>query len=167
MATYRVFQKINAKENERAFGEDIKFVRDGFSFLALIFPILWLLINRLWLAFAIYILLLSIIILLGIHYHSVFPFLLNNIPGLYLAFEGQNIVARKLVFLGYREIDILHATNLEEAEAQFFQRYAVTENNHDRQRMVAKNFKNLSTEKQALHRKAPLIGGVLPPSRGL
>lgn len=101
--------------------EKTVFIKDGFSALALVLPIVWLLINRLWFeAFCV----LALIILLGfagtmLEIANVGP-LLSLLLSLFVALEGSNWKVAKLRRKGFRECATIDARNLDEAEIRYF-----------------------------------------------
>lgn len=118
MATYRVFEFPNALAQAVADGDNVRLVRDGFSVLALLFPVLWLLWHRLWLELVVYIIFLTAFSLS----QPVLGIVMNALLGLYVAFEGTNFLASKLTYHGWNEVDLVLAGNVEEAEARAFSR---------------------------------------------
>ncbi|MFC0244719.1 DUF2628 domain-containing protein [Falsochrobactrum ovis] len=101
--------------------EKTVFIKDGFSVLALILPVVWLLINRLWFeAFCV----LALIILLGfagtlLGNANAGP-LLSLLLSLFVALEGSNWKIMKLRRKGYHESATIDAPNLDEAEIRYF-----------------------------------------------
>ena len=89
MATYTVHVPELSTGDPIRDGERIVFVRDGFSYLALFVPYVWLLVNRLWIAFFVY-----LIVSVAVGYFvweplsAVCLFALNIV----LAFEGDTIL---------------------------------------------------------------------------
>ncbi|MBB3660436.1 hypothetical protein FHX15_005705 [Rhizobium sp. BK650] len=101
--------------------EDTRTIRDGFSWLAFLFPWIWLLAHRLWL-------------------HAIIAFALQAIGGvlaeepgfgpagmalafavnLFVGLEGQNFRIRNLVSRGWREDAAIGAPSLDLAEEIYF-----------------------------------------------
>ncbi|MGR9170168.1 DUF2628 domain-containing protein [Rhizobium sp. KDH_Rht_773_N] len=101
--------------------EDTRTIRDGFSWLAFLFPWIWLLAHRLWL-------------------HAIIAFalqaaggVLTEEPGfgpagmalafavnLFVGFEGQNFRIRNLAALGWREETAIGAASIDLAEEIYF-----------------------------------------------
>lgn len=104
------------------------FVRDGFSILALILPVIWLLGNRLWFeAFAV----LGATVLLGIagtmlEIVDAIP-LFSLLLSLFVALDGPNWKIAKLKRQGYQERATIDAHNLDEAEIRYFSLYQTQE----------------------------------------
>lgn len=104
--------------------EKTVFIKDGFSVLALVLPVVWLLINRLWFeAFSV----LALIILLGFAGTLLeapnMGSLLSLLLSLFVALEGSNWKITKLRRKGYRESATIDAPNLDEAEIRYFTRF--------------------------------------------
>lgn len=110
----------SASADERADGT--LFVKDGFSWWGLFFPLPWLLIQRLWLGTLIYVLLSVAAGAIGM----VLPLsdgsgvLLGLIGNLYVAFEGNDMRRRKLARLGYVHVGSVIADSRVEAEIDYF-----------------------------------------------
>lgn len=104
--------------------EGARVLPEGFTWPAFVFGGLWLLSKRLWLAFALYALVWG-----GLYYaRSEFGlaygglFLAQIALGLFLGFEGQTLIARKLARQGWRLVDVVEAHDLPSAERRFFER---------------------------------------------
>ncbi|WP_273726281.1 DUF2628 domain-containing protein [Brucella gallinifaecis] len=116
MAQFVVLEKEGADGAENSV-----FVRDGFYTLALILPVVWLLLQRLWFeAFAV----LGITILLG--FAGAMLGISNAVPlitllfSLFVALEGPNWKIAELKRQGYVEKAAIDAADLEEAEIRYF-----------------------------------------------
>lgn len=119
MKTYLVLQPEGS--GREAFARTV-FLPEKFRWLALLFAPLWLLWHRLWLAFAGW-LLVVVGLSLAAHAIGVEPRLAAPVlwlPTLFVAFEGSELIRRKLVRNGYREVAVLVAANIDEAEERFF-----------------------------------------------
>ena len=120
MAAYRVFEFPNAMPEQVQDGRNVELIRDGFSFLVLLFPVLWLLWNRVWFGFAIYVVFILAFVLASELINPLIGFFLNSLLGLYLGFEGTNWRAKKYLGNGWQEVDVVLASNYEEAEMRAF-----------------------------------------------
>lgn len=120
MASYRVFEFPDALPTKKAASEDVCFVRDGFSFTALVFPSIWLLWHRLWMSFAFFVLLMASFIFIADTISPVLGVFLNALVGFYFSFEGTNLKAVKLKNAGWHEVDVIVASDEEEAEVRYF-----------------------------------------------
>ena len=120
MAAYRVFEFPNAMPEQVQDGRNVELIRDGFSFLAVLFPAVWLLWNRVWFGFALYAALILVFILASELINPLIGVFLNSLLGLYLGFEGTNWRAKKYLGNGWQEVDVVLASNYEEAEMRAF-----------------------------------------------
>ena len=120
MAAYRVFEFPNAMPEQVQDGRNVELIRDGFSFLAVLFPVVWLLWNRVWFGFAIYVVFILVFILASELINPLIGVLLNSLLGFYLGFEGTNWRAKKYLGNGWQEVDVVLASNYEEAEMRAF-----------------------------------------------
>jgi hypothetical protein len=124
LRTYLVFEPDAATSDAAA---RVVFVRDKFSWPALLFTPLWLLWHRLWLAFVIF-LAVEILLSVALYYFGLqdtaadFVLLL---PPLVVAFEAAQLKAFRLIRRGYREVDAVLAEDLESAERRYFERRKV------------------------------------------
>lgn len=121
MKSYLVMQPAGSGRDSTVVGR-IVFLRESFRWLALFFAPLWMLWHRLWLALAGWLLAvvtLSMIVYgLGLEPRATAPVLW--LPTLFVAFEGSELLRRKLVRRGYREVAVIVADDIEEAEQRFF-----------------------------------------------
>ncbi|TCQ81783.1 uncharacterized protein DUF2628 [Ochrobactrum sp. BH3] len=116
MAQFVVLEPAGTQSSEKAV-----FVRDGFYTLALILPVVWLLLQRLWFEA---IAALGVTILLGVAGSALG--ISNAVPlitllfSLFVALEGANWKITKLKRQGYVEKATIDASDLEEAEIRYF-----------------------------------------------
>lgn len=102
------------------FSERTEFVRDHFSIVALAFPLFWLLWHRLWFATVIFIGVMTILVFVaGDHRFILAVGPLNFLIGLFVALEGSAWRIASFKRHGYRQVAVLDAHNLEEAELKF------------------------------------------------
>jgi hypothetical protein len=122
LKTFVVYEPVNASAPDSA--ERTVFVREKFSWTALLFAPLWLLLNRLWLAFVIFcaveILIVCAFYLLGVGGIPRFAAVL--LPWLVVAFESAQLKRFRLQRKEYREADVVIASDLESAERSYFER---------------------------------------------
>ncbi|MBZ0161712.1 MAG: DUF2628 domain-containing protein [Notoacmeibacter sp.] len=111
---------IMEKPDERA-GDGTLLVRDGFSFVAFIVPLLWLLWHRLWIEA-----LVLLAVAAGIAAASTFGGLAGAEPfvsvlvSLFIGLEGPNLRLRALARRGWREAGVVEAASRDEAEYRWF-----------------------------------------------
>lgn len=122
LKTFVVYEPGNPRAAESA--ERAVFVREKFSWTAFFFAPLWLLFNRLWLAFVLFcsaeILIACGLYLLGLRGPAGLAALL--LPPLIVAFEGAQLKRFRLQRKDYRETDVVTASDLESAERRYFER---------------------------------------------
>lgn len=112
----------DATRRDAATLEKADFVPDGFSWAAFAFGEFWLVYRRLWIALALYLVVLAIVTGLGV------ALSLGSGPSLALAFlmhlflglEGNQIRRLALERAGRPAVEIVAARTLPEAEAKFF-----------------------------------------------
>ena len=120
MASYRVFQNGKSAQSSIHPDDDIRFLRDGFSGFAFFLPLFFLIWHRLWIALAAYLVCAAASIVIAATMSSFLSFALNGLVGLFLGFEGKNIMAAQWFSRGWREIDVIVAATQEEAAIRFY-----------------------------------------------
>jgi hypothetical protein len=119
--TYLVFEPAEGDRGAAA-ADRVVFLREKFRWLALIFGPLWLLWNRLWLAFFVW--LVAVILLAAASYvaglNEEATAVVLWLPTLVIAFEGTELLRRKLLRRRYRESGVTVAADLEDAERRYF-----------------------------------------------
>ncbi|TPW27252.1 DUF2628 domain-containing protein [Pararhizobium mangrovi] len=115
MKTYLAIEPPNGEP------EDTRFVRDGFSFLALVSPVLFALRYRLWLSAAGFaVLALALTVLGQMTDRQGTAFVIGLLFNLGIALEAGVIVAFARERAGWRTVNILLAPDLDSAEAMHF-----------------------------------------------
>jgi hypothetical protein len=113
MAIYVVMQPPAGS----AKAEDTNFVRDGFTWLGLLFSPLWLAWNRLWVEAVLTFVVMAILSALGQRLGLEWAgSMLSMLVSLYVGFEGQNLRIAALRRRGWREWGVVEAANLGDAE---------------------------------------------------
>ena len=116
---------VQAQGHDMAALERARFVQDGFSWPAFVLAQLWLLYHRLWLALLIWVVAeVAFIFFILPHVAVVTAIIVDVLARLCLGFEASWLRlarnARKTVIT-----DVIEGGNRDEAEARFFQQYAV------------------------------------------
>ncbi|CUX29596.1 MULTISPECIES: DUF2628 domain-containing protein [Agrobacterium] len=118
MTSYLVLEARNGPDRDH---KTTRFIADRFVWLALIAPLLWLAINRLWLATAIVVVALvlagQVSILAGFEPVGI---LCNFAIGLVAALEGRDFLVRHLIRKGWRLTSVVSAPDLSSAEDIYF-----------------------------------------------
>jgi hypothetical protein len=126
------------------------FIRDGFHFWAMVFGMLWLVWNRLWLALIGWSVVLvatdALLIAIGAGWAAVF--FANLLLALLFGFEAASLQRWSLSRRRWRQLEIVVADDEESAERRFFDRWSV------RQR-------GITNDQLAIDRGAP------PPTRNI
>ncbi|MFG1480873.1 DUF2628 domain-containing protein [Xanthobacter sp. V4C-4] len=122
MATFTVFSRTRPQDTAAAAEGRVVFVRESFSWLALLFAPLVLLYHRLWLAFLAY---LAVSVLLGFALSAAgAPEVSVQVVlagfNLLIAFELPALRAHQLVHRGYVEEGVVIAPKRDTAEQRFF-----------------------------------------------
>ena len=127
MPVYTVHAPRGADPAVRGGADKFVFVRDGFSFWAFLFGLLWLLYHRLWLAAVGYLVLFvaGFAALMQLHPGTGASLTVNFLFALLLGFEGSTL--RRWTFSRgkWRQIDTVVADDEEAAEHRFFERLAL------------------------------------------
>lgn len=96
------------------------FVRDGFAWLGLLLPPLWLAWHRLWLeALVVFAVLICLNALVGSGAISPSAGLLSSLVSLFVGLEGNTLRMAGLRRRGFAEVAIVAARNIEEAEIRY------------------------------------------------
>ncbi|MGC4101807.1 DUF2628 domain-containing protein [Ferruginibacter sp.] len=122
MKTYTVHEPPNAPANVVDRAEHMVFVKDGFSWAALIFGPIWLLAKRLWLAFVVYMALATVISLAFEAAGVGEKFIGWVIAALHLllGLEGSTLQRWTLDRAGWRLVGSVIGRNGDECERRFF-----------------------------------------------
>lgn len=164
MTAYYVYLPPVQKTKDEA--QDFRLVADSKSVLALIFPLPWLLFNRLWLMFLIISILTVLTSLLvssqtsgmNVGASAFAAICLSGLPGIYLFLEGKVLIANRFERAGWRLVNIVEANNKEEAEI----RHVVALAESDAEAPLAPSLKTASTAPPALSSRPRLATGLFP-----
>ncbi|MFK7791039.1 MAG: DUF2628 domain-containing protein [Devosiaceae bacterium] len=120
MRTYSVFEPPVLPGSLEEDALSLKFVRHGWSLAALFFPLVWMLVRRLWWALLFYVLFIVAIQVLGFVVHPAVTAALSVALALIIMLEAGQLKLETLAAKGYREVAIIQAKNQKEAELAFF-----------------------------------------------
>ncbi|MEP3278633.1 MAG: DUF2628 domain-containing protein [Stappiaceae bacterium] len=99
---------------------NVTFIRDGFSWGALLIPILWILWNRMWWVFLGY-LAIAVALETGAYFiPGLAPGIVATCFGLLFAFEANELKRWSLERKGWHFAGVVAGSNLDECEARFF-----------------------------------------------
>ena len=121
MRTFLVFEPADGGRDADS-ADRVLFLREKFRWLALFLAPLWLLWHRLWLGFIGWLVAVTAIAAIayafGLTPEAAAPLLW--LPTLVVAFEGTELLRRKLLRSGYRETGVRIGRDLEDAERRYF-----------------------------------------------
>ena len=123
MPTYTV----HAPPEEPPAPERFAFVKDGFSWPALFFTLLWILWHRMWLALIGWIIFVLVVAWTGRLAGDAEATIVAVIGGLLIGFEGNAIRRLSLESRGWRDVGESYGRNLAEAEIRFFHEWTSAE----------------------------------------
>ncbi|MCC0055428.1 MAG: DUF2628 domain-containing protein [Rhodobiaceae bacterium] len=121
MKIYTVHRRPGAADTDL---KSVRLVPDGFTWWGILVPLLWLLVNRLWLAAIVFVLVsLALGAVISLSGLSDGWALAATLPvNLYVGLEGRQWLRAKLARLGYGEDGVAAGNSLEEAELAYFSR---------------------------------------------
>ncbi len=122
MITYTVYERADGESDVALRADSIVFVKDGFAWLALFFPLLWMLFNRMWL-----VLLAFIVVMLALQaaatvagFGEMLAGWITLGAGLLFAFHANDLRRWTLARKGYAFAGLVTGRNREECETRFF-----------------------------------------------
>lgn len=125
MAFFEAFQNSSKSHNGDYANGNIILIKDGFCWPALFFTPFWLMLNGMWLIFALYIGLSLIFTSLG--QFDIVPsnvaFWLNITISVIFAYEANFLRKWTLQRGNYRQIGVSYGGNIREAEVSFFSQF--------------------------------------------
>lgn len=123
MATFTVHEPPDAPASQLDRADLLVFVRDGFTATAASVPALWMLANRLWLAFGTYVVAMGGMVLIlrsaGVGGRSIF-WVISAIH-LIIGFEASTIRRWSLDRTGWRMLASVTGRNIKDCERRFFE----------------------------------------------
>lgn len=126
MNTFIVLAKGNSFDPVK----DVLYVEEGFSCAAAAFNLLWALYHYMWMPTIIFFTyLFSVYVLRHIHFFD-FNTAFFAVMGfmIYLGFSASDWFVEEMEAKGYRQIDVLFASNLDDAKLKFIKKY-IDQNN--------------------------------------
>ena len=103
-----------------------RFVRDGFSWAALVFGPFWLAYHRIWRGLIGWVIVASALYGLArlLHLPDTSAALLSELLSLYLGFEGNGLLRAALERRNWPVLDVAYGRKVEDAELSFYQRFS-------------------------------------------
>jgi hypothetical protein len=125
MTTYSVHLPAEAAPGSPAGLERAVLVKEGFHWLALFFPLIWLLANRLWIAFLALLALTVALVFVGraAGLGDGAIGVLDVMLGLFVAISASDLKTWGLARRGYALRDVVTGASRDEAERRFFDRW--------------------------------------------
>jgi Protein of unknown function (DUF2628) len=150
MPVYTVHAPVAGGTDARSATDRFVFVRDGFSFWALLLGPFWLVWHRLWLALIGYVAIMVGVVagLSLLHAGAGTRFTVMLLIALLMGFEAASLRRWTLTRRKWRQLDIVVADDEETAERRFFDRWTA-------------NQRSLGNDQSAVDRGAP------PPTRNV
>jgi hypothetical protein len=111
---------VHAPPGEPASPEEFLFVKDGFSWPALLVPVLWILWHRMWLALVWYIVFVLVVAWTGRLLSDDVATLVAILGAILFALEANNLRRLALEGRGWRDVGAASGRDLDEAETRFF-----------------------------------------------
>lgn len=122
MATYTVFESGDSESDIAKRAEAVKFVREGFAWLALFFPLLWMLFHCMWVVLLAYLIVITVLqglLALGGFTEMIAGWLTLGVSVLF-AFQANDLRRWSLARKGYVFAGIVTGRNRSECETRFF-----------------------------------------------
>jgi hypothetical protein len=120
MATFTVHLPRDATPSEGA-ADRIRLVREGFSFLALVFPALWLIFNRMWLVLLGWIAVVVAIEALAYAAGDAVATIVAVVFAVWFALEARDLQRWTLARKGYETAAVVVADDVDAAERRFIE----------------------------------------------
>ncbi len=121
MPTYTVHEPHPIAEDIDERATRLVFVKEGFSLLAFAIPVLWLLLNRLWLMVILF-LIVTAAVVAGVTYaggNATAAGWATMVLNLIFGFEARNVHRGVLSRKGYQVVGVVTGRDLEDAERRF------------------------------------------------
>ena len=126
MAVYYVMTRpgVSFDRLKHAAVRDIAFVKDGFSWWAMLFPLFWSLFNRMWLVSLAYLSVIVALTLITEAFGASTGGILSILATAFFALEAGHLRSWSLQRKNWQTAGIVAADNLQEAEIRFFDHVA-------------------------------------------
>jgi hypothetical protein len=113
---------FTAHRPPQASQEEAVFIKEGFSWPAFFFPVIWLVLKRLWFPLILYLLALAVVFALAarLSLSDTFVFIAALAVNLLLGMEGNERRRRAMARRGFIEEGPLVGKDLQEAELKYF-----------------------------------------------
>lgn len=129
MVTYTVHERGGEETDIAARAEKIVFIKEGFAWLALVFPLVWLLYHRLWIVLAGFVVIITLlevgVMSLGLN-EAVAVFTTLALSAIF-ALQANDLRRWSLERKGFALADLVSAVDRSECERKFFSRWLAHE----------------------------------------
>lgn len=119
MPSYTIFEKADLPAMEAI--ESIELVKNEFSWLAFLLPIVWIFIKRLWWVLLAYLVLMAGFSMLELYLPVWSSMLASAIIAFLIALEAPTLQSWSLRQKGYREVTTLYAEDKEHCETRYIE----------------------------------------------
>ncbi len=147
---------VHAPPDEPASPEQFRFVKDGFSWPALFFPVLWILWHRMWLTLVYYVIFALVIAWIGRLGDQDVAAVIGILGAVLFALEANNFRRMALRARGWHDLGPASGRNLDEAETRFFAEWGQALNTLPRRDAMARAA--YSPEARAHGADEPILG---------
>ena len=122
MITYTVHERGSGEDNVALRADSIIFVKEGFAWLALLFPLLWMLFNRMWLVLLAFLVVMSVLqaAAAAAGFGEMLAGWITLGGSLLFAFHANDLRRWTLARRGYVFAGLVTGRDREECETRFF-----------------------------------------------
>ncbi len=128
MRTYSVFEPPVLPGTLEDDAQSLVFVRHGWSLAALVFPLIWMAVRRLWWVLLAYVIIIAAIQVLSFAVPTVVTGGLSMALAIIIMLEAGQLRLESMAVKGYREIAVLEARTQRDAEQKFFAEWLAERN---------------------------------------
>ena len=136
---YTVHEKPSPAVTKGDRAEELVFVKDGFSLFAALVPPIWMIINRLWLVLAGYLIgIFGLIVIFSVlNINDSWLSYISLALSIIIGFEADSLIRWTLERRAWRQIGHITGANSEECERRFFESWLPTVPEVSNRRLVA------------------------------
>lgn len=125
MKTFSVFEPPVLPGSPVEDAQNLVFVRHGWSLAALLIPVVWMLARRLWWVLLAYLVLVIAIQVASFAISPVYTAGLSVVVALVVMVEAGQLRLESMLAKGYREVAVIDAKNLADAEHHYFTHWLI------------------------------------------
>lgn len=124
MKTFSVFEPPVLPGTLEDDAQSLVFVRHGWSLAALLIPLVWMAMRRMWWVLLAYVVLVIAVQLVGLVLAPLVTVMASVALAIIIMLEAGQLRLETMAAKGYREVAVLQAKNLREAENIYFAQWA-------------------------------------------